>query len=102
MQAMSWGATDCYRLWKTPPENNMTTPVITSEKGREMNHTTGFIDDISGAPPPYPQLVLSPLKEKRPRGISKRQYDIAGYVASRMDRYGQSRSERMSIIHNRL
>ena len=85
MQAMSWGATDCTGYVKMLPENDMTGPVITSEKRQKMNHITSFSSLKTGAPP----LTTTGFwfhKKKSPRGISKREYDITGYVASRMVR----------------
>ena len=86
MQAMSWGATDCTGYVKMLPENDITEPVITSENRRNMNHITGFISDISDAPPLTTTGFRSDKRKKRTRGISKREYDITGYVASRMVR----------------
>ena len=45
-----------------------------------MNHITGFIDDILEASPLTTIDFESP--KRRPRGISKREYDITGYVPS--------------------
>ena len=86
MQAMSWGATDCTGYVKMLPENDIIEPVITSENRQKMNHITGFISDILGAPPLTTTGFRFHKKKKRPRGISKREYDITGYVASRMVR----------------
>ena len=86
MQAMSWGATDCTGYVKMLPENDITEPVITSENRRKMNHITGFRKDKTEAPPLATTGFEFHKKKKRPRGISKREYDITGYVASRMVR----------------
>jgi hypothetical protein len=86
MQAMSWGATDCTGYVKMLPENDIIEPVITSENRRKMNHITGFISDKVGAHPLATTGFRFHKKKKRTRGISKREYDITGYVASRMVR----------------
>ena len=83
---MSWGATDCTGYVEMLPENASTEPVITSENRRNMNHITGSEKDILGAPPLATTGFRFHKKKKRPRGISKREYDITGYVASRMVR----------------
>ena len=86
MQAMSWGATDCTGYVKMLPENDMTGPVITRKKVRKMNHITGFSSLKTDAQPLATTGFEFHKKKKRPRGISKREYDITGYVASRMVR----------------
>jgi hypothetical protein len=88
MQAMSWGATDCTGYVKMLPENDMIEPVITSKIRHQMNDITGFINDKTEAqaPPLATTGFRFHKKKKRPRGISKREYDITGYVASRMVR----------------
>ena len=80
---------------KMLPENDITELVITSDNRRRMNHITGFRMS-KRILPPLPQPVLIPMKEKCPRGISKRKYNITGYVASRMVR---SKSLRKIVDH---
>ena len=77
-------------------EDDITEPVITSETRQKMNHITGLIRCKLEAHP----LTITGFeshKKERPRGISKREYDITGYVASRMVR---PKSLRKSV-HNR-
>jgi len=100
MQAMSWGATDCTGYVKMLPENDITEPVITSENRRKMNHITGFISD---------KVVAQPLATTGFRFHKKKSALVALVnenmtlpVTSHPGWYGQSRSERLSIIHNRL
>ena len=83
---MSWGATDCTGYVKMLPENDTTGPVITRKTRQQMNHITGFINDKVEAHPLATTGFRFHKKKKRPRGISKREYDITGYVASRMVR----------------
>ena len=86
MQAMSWGATDCTGYVKMLPENDIIEPVITSENRQKMNHITGFRKDKTDAQPLATTGFRFHKRKERPRGISKREYDITGYVASRMVR----------------
>jgi hypothetical protein len=86
MQAMSWGATDCTGYVKMLPENDIIEPVIPSENRRKMNHMTGFSSLKVDAHPLATTGFRFHKKKKRTRGISKREYDITGYVASRMVR----------------
>ena len=86
MQAMSWGATDCTGYVKMLPENDIIEPVITSENRRKMNDITGSVRPKRAPKPLATTGFRFHKKKKRPRGISKREYDITGYVASRMVR----------------
>ena len=86
MQAMSWGATDCTGYVKMLPENDSIEPVITSKTRQQMNDITGFRRVKTEAHPLATTGFEFHKKKKRPRGISKREYDITGYVASRMVR----------------
>ena len=71
---------------KMLPENDCTEPVITNKTGKKVNEITGS-SGSKWAPPPLPPPVLSPIKKKVALGgISKREHDITGYVASRMVR----------------
>ena len=53
---------------------------------QKMNDITGSDGRISDAPSLTTTGFRFHKKKKRPRGISKREYDITGYVASRMVR----------------
>ena len=100
MQAMSWGATDCTGYVKMLPENDITEPVITSENRRQMNHITGFRKDKTGAPP----LATTGFgfHKKKSALVALVNENMTLPVTSHPGWYGQSRSERLSIIHNRL
>ena len=102
MQAMSWGATDCtgYDIVKMLPENDMTGPVITRRKMQKMNHITGFINDKVEAHP----LATTGFRFHKKKGalVALVNENMTLPVTSHPGWYGQSRSERLSIIHNRL
>ena len=83
MQAMSRSATDCTGYGKTLPENDIIEPVITSEKGQQMNHITGS-DGYMLVAQPLTTTDCRSNRKTRLRGISKREYDMTGYVVSRM------------------
>ena len=100
MQAMSWGATDCTGYVKMLPENDIIEPVITSENRRKMNHITGFISDKTDAHP----LATTGFRfhKKKSALVALVNENMTLPVTSHPGWYGQSRSERLSIRHNRL
>ena len=99
MQAMSWGATDCTGYVKMLPENDIIEPVITSENRQQMNHITGFINDKVVAQP----LATTGFRfHKKSALVALVNENMTLPVTSHPGWYGQSRSERLSIIHNRL
>ena len=71
---------------KMLPENDCTEPVITNKTGEKVNEITGFSNDKTGAPP----LTTTGFELHKKKGalvaLVKREYDITGYVASRMVR----------------
>ena len=86
VQAMSWGATDCYRLWQNATKKWLHITGYNEQNMRKSEQDNRFYAAKTEAPPLTTTGFELIKKKVALGGISKREHDITGYVASRMVR----------------
>ena len=76
--------------------------LLQARTGEQVNEITGFINDKTGAPPLATTGFESLERKEKSALVALVNENMTLPVTSHPGWYGQSRSERLSIIHNRL
>ena len=85
---------------KMLPENDCTEPVITNKTGEKVNEITGS-SGSKRSPPPLTTTGFELIKKKAP-SVALVNENTTLPVTSHPGWYGQSRSKRLSNLHNRF